>query len=95
MVVTALHFWIFATLEGCECILGTRMRARPQFLVYESDGLHHWRFIANNGETVAISPEGYESEIECLDAIDALQDQAKSAPVVDHLFDPTPLAIVR
>lgn len=71
------------------------MRARPQFLVYEADGLHHWRFIANTGETLAVSPHGYESEIECLDAIDALQDQARAAPVVDHLFDPTPLAIVR
>jgi uncharacterized protein YegP (UPF0339 family) len=42
-----------------------------------------------------VSPEGYNSELDCLDAIDALQDQAAGAAIVDRLFDPTPLAVVR
>ncbi len=71
------------------------MPVRQQFLVYQSNGKHHWKFVANTGEIVAVSPEGYNSETDCLDAIEALQDQAPQAAIVDRLFDPTPLAVVR
>jgi len=71
------------------------MHTRQQFLVYQSSGQHHWKFVTNNGVIVAESPCGYDSESECLDAIEALQDQASAAAIVDRLFDPTPLAVVR
>jgi uncharacterized protein YegP (UPF0339 family) len=71
------------------------MHARQQFLVYQSNGQHHWKFVANNGVIVAESPCGYDGEQECLDAIEAVQDQAAAAAIVDRLFDPTPLAVVR
>ncbi len=71
------------------------MHPRQQFLVYQSNGQHHWKFVANNGVIVAESPCGYDSEHECLDAIEAIQDQAAAAAIVDRLFDPTPLAVVR
>lgn len=68
---------------------------RQQFLVYQSNGKHHWKFVALGGEIVAVSPDGYDSEDDCLEAIDSLQEQARSAAIVDRLFDPTPLAVVR
>ena len=68
---------------------------RQQFFVYQADGKHHWKFVINGGEIVAVSPEGYDSEAECLDAIEAVQEQASEAAIVDRLFDPTPLAVVR
>ena len=68
---------------------------RQQFLVYQSNGKHHWKFVALGGEIVAVSPDGYDSEDDCLEAIDSLQEQAQSAAIVDRLFDPTPLAVVR
>lgn len=71
------------------------MHARQQFLVYQSNGQHHWKFVAIGGETVAVSPSGYDTEHECLEAIEAVQDQAAAAAIVDRLFDPTPLAVVR
>lgn len=71
------------------------MPARQQFLVYQANGQHHWKFVANNGEIVAVSPQGYESESDCLEAIESVQDQAPAAAIVDRLFDPTPLAVVR
>lgn len=71
------------------------MPVRPHFLVYQSNGKHHWKFVANGGEIVAVSPDGYENEDDCLEAIDAIQDQASAAAIVDRLFDPTPLAVVR
>ncbi|CAN5789319.1 hypothetical protein BH23ACT12_BH23ACT12_22230 [soil metagenome] len=71
------------------------MPVRQQFFVYQSSGKHHWKFVANIGEIVAVSPEGYDSESGCLDAIEAIQDQAAAAAIVDRLFDPTPLAVVR
>jgi uncharacterized protein YegP (UPF0339 family) len=71
------------------------MPIRQQFLVYQANGKYHWKFIANTREIVAVSPEGYDSESECLEAIDMIQDQAIGAPVVDRLFDPTPLSLVR
>jgi uncharacterized protein YegP (UPF0339 family) len=71
------------------------MPTRQQFLVYQSNGLYHWKFVANTRDIIAVSAEGYESESDCLEAIDMIQEQARSAPVVDRLFDPTPLAVVR
>ncbi|HVL52622.1 MAG TPA: YegP family protein [Actinomycetota bacterium] len=71
------------------------MPVRQQFLVYQSNGKHHWKFVANTGVIVAVSPEGYDNEHECLDAIEAVQDQASNAAIVDRLFDPTALAVVR
>ena len=71
------------------------MPVRQQFLVYQSNGMHHWKFVANTGHIVAVSPEGYDNEADCLEAIEAIQDQAPAAAIVDRLFDPTPLAIVR
>ncbi len=71
------------------------MPIRQQFLVYQVNGKYHWKFVANTRETVAVSPEGYDSEGECLEAIDMIQEQARTAPVVDRLFDPTPLSLVR
>ena len=75
--------------------MDSRMPIRQQFLVYQSNGLYHWKFVANTRDIIAVSAVGYESESDCLEAIDMIQDQARSAPVVDRLFDPTPLAIVR
>ncbi|MGQ0678908.1 MAG: YegP family protein [Actinomycetota bacterium] len=71
------------------------MRFREQFLVYQANGQYHWKLAANTKRIVAVSPEGYESESECLEAIELIQEQAPSAAIVDRLFDPTPLAIVR
>jgi uncharacterized protein YegP (UPF0339 family) len=34
------------------------MHARQQFLVYQSNGQHRWKFVANNGVIVAESPCG-------------------------------------
>lgn len=74
---------------------GRKMPARQQFLVYQERGKYHWKFIANTRGVVAISAQGYETEADCLEAIDLLQDQAPGAPVVDRLFDPTPLVLIR
>lgn len=71
------------------------MPIRQQFVVYRCNGLYHWKFVANTRAVVAVSPEGYETESECLEAIDLIQDQARSAPVVDRLFDPTPLVVLK
>ena len=71
------------------------MPTREQIVVYQERGKYHWKFVANTREVVAISPEGYDTESDCLEAIDLLQDQAPTAPVVDRLFDPTPLSLVR
>jgi uncharacterized protein YegP (UPF0339 family) len=71
------------------------MPIRQQFLVYQVNGKYHWKFVANTREIVAVSPEGYDSEAECLESIDMIQDQAQTAPVVDRLFDPTPLSLVK
>jgi uncharacterized protein YegP (UPF0339 family) len=86
---------LFATLCVRRSILCFRMHARQQFLVYQSNGKHHWKFVANGGDILAVSPDGYENEEDCLEAIDAIQDQAPAAAIVDRLFDPTPLAVVR
>lgn len=71
------------------------MPTRQQFLVYRSDGKYHFKFIANTRQVIAVSAQGFDSEAQCLEAIDMMQDQAAAAPVVDRLFDPTPLAVVR
>jgi uncharacterized protein YegP (UPF0339 family) len=71
------------------------MPIRQQFIVYQANGKYHWKFVANTREIVAVSPGGYDSEGECLEAIDMIRDQAPTAPVVDRLFDPTPLALVK
>ena len=68
---------------------------RQQFFVYQVNGKHHWKFVSNSGEIVAVSPEGYDCETDCLDAIEVIQEQAAEAAIVDRLFDPTPLAFVR
>lgn len=70
------------------------MPVRQQFLVYQANGKHHWKFVSNTGDIVAVSPVAYDSENDCLEAIEALQDQASNAAIVDRLFDPTPLAVV-
>lgn len=71
------------------------MPVRQQFLVYQSNGKHHWKFVAIGGEIIAVSPEGYDDESDCLEAIEAIQEQAPGAAIIDRLFDPTPLAVVR
>jgi hypothetical protein len=55
---------------------------RYKFQIFkDAAGEFRWRFVAPNGQTVAVSGEGYKSRQSCLDGIDLVKTHAPGAPV--------------
>lgn len=45
-------------------------------------GQYRWRFVATNGETIAVSSESYVRKADCEHGIALLKRDAPSAPVI-------------
>lgn len=55
-----------------------------QFQIYvDKAGEHRWRFVADNGEPIADSGEGYKNKSDCEHAIQLVKTLASEAPVVE------------
>ena len=53
------------------------------FVVFrDSAREYRWRFVATNGETLAVSSEGYKTEADCRHAIALVKGDAPDAPVI-------------
>ena len=57
----------------------------PKFEIYfDKAGLYRYRLIANNGESIAMSEEGYKSKSGCLNGIKSVSVNAPSAEIIDE-----------
>ena len=57
----------------------------PKFEVYiDKSGLYRYRLIASNGESIAMSEEGYKSKSGCLNGIKSVSVNAPSSEIVDE-----------
>jgi uncharacterized protein YegP (UPF0339 family) len=57
----------------------------PKFEVYlDKAGLYRYRLIASNGESIAMSEEGYKSKSGCMNGIKSVSVNAPSAEIVDE-----------
>ena len=57
----------------------------PKFEVYiDKSGLYRYRLIASNGESIAMSEEGYKSKSGCLNGIKSVSVNAPNAEIVDE-----------
>ena len=64
------------TVEGKTC---------PKFEVYfDKAGLYRYRLIASNGESIAMSEEGYKSKSGCMNGIKSVATNAPSAEIIDE-----------
>ncbi len=50
----------------------------------DTAGYFRWRFVASNGQIVAVSGEGYTSKQSCQHGIQQVKTYAPAAPVDDH-----------
>lgn len=50
----------------------------------DTAGYFRWRFVASNGQIVAVSGEGYTSKQSCQHGIQQVKAYAPAAPVDDH-----------
>ena len=57
----------------------------PKFEVYlDKAGLYRYRLIASNGESIAMSEEGYKSKSGCLNGIKSVSVNSPDAEIVDE-----------
>ena len=57
----------------------------PKFEVYlDKAGLYRYRLIASNGESIAMSEEGYKSKNGCLNGIKSVSINAPDAEIIDE-----------
>lgn len=57
----------------------------PKFEVYfDKAGLYRYRLIASNGESIAMSEDGYKSKSGCLNGIKSVSVNAPNAEIVDE-----------
>ena len=57
----------------------------PKFEVYfDKAGLYRYRLIASNGESIAMSEEGYKSKSGCMNGIKSVSLNAPGAEIVDE-----------
>ena len=57
----------------------------PKFEIYlDKAGLYRYRLIASNGESIAMSEEGYKSKSGCMNGIKSVSVNAPSAEIVDE-----------
>ena len=57
----------------------------PKFEVYlDKAGLYRYRLIATNGESIAMSEEGYKSKSGCMNGIKSVSVNANDATVIDE-----------
>ena len=57
----------------------------PKFEIYfDKAGLYRYRLIATNGESIAMSEEGYKSKSGCLNGIKSVAVNAKDAEIIDE-----------
>ena len=57
----------------------------PKFEIYiDKAGLYRYRLIATNGESIAMSEEGYKSKSGCLNGIRSVSVNANDAAIIDE-----------
>ncbi|MBR2650590.1 MAG: DUF1508 domain-containing protein [Clostridia bacterium] len=57
----------------------------PKFEIYfDKAGLYRYRLIATNGESIAMSEEGYKSKSGCLNGIKSVAVNAPNADIIDE-----------
>jgi len=57
----------------------------PKFEIYiDKAGLYRYRLLATNGESIAMSEEGYKSKNGCLNGIKSVSVNAVNADIVDE-----------
>ena len=57
----------------------------PKFEIYlDKAGLYRYRLIASNGESIAMSEEGYKSKGGCLNGIKSVSVNSPDAEIVDE-----------
>ena len=57
----------------------------PKFEIYfDKAGLYRYRLIASNGESIAMSEEGYKSKTGCLGGIKSVAVNAPNAEIIDE-----------
>lgn len=57
----------------------------PKFEIYlDKAGLYRYRLIASNGESIAMSEDGYKSKNGCLNGIKSVSINAPDAEIVDE-----------
>ena len=60
----------------------------PKFEIYfDKAGLYRYRLIASNGESIAMSEDGYKSKSGCLNGIKSVAINAVNAEVIDETTD--------
>lgn len=60
----------------------------PKFEIYfDKAGLYRYRLIASNGESVAMSEEGYKSKSGCLNGIKSVANNAVDAEIIDQSIE--------
>ena len=60
-------------------------KACPKFEVYlDKAGLYRYRLIASNGESIAMSEEGYKSKSGCMNGIKSVSVNSPDAEIVDE-----------
>lgn len=63
----------------------TESKTCPKFEVYfDKAGLYRYRLIASNGESIAMSEDGYKSKNGCLNGIKSVSVNAPNAEIVDE-----------
>lgn len=61
----------------------------PKFEVYfDKAGLYRYRLIATNGESIAMSEDGYKSKSGCMNGIRSVAVNAPNAEVIDETVAP-------
>ncbi|MBQ4509620.1 MAG: DUF1508 domain-containing protein [Clostridia bacterium] len=57
----------------------------PKFEIYlDKAGLYRYRLIASNGESIAMSEEGYKSKNGCLNGIKSVSVNSPDAEIIDE-----------
>ena len=57
----------------------------PKFEIYfDKAGLYRYRLIATNGESIAMSEEGYKSKSGCMNGIKSVANNAPNAEIIDE-----------
>ena len=60
----------------------------PKFEIYiDKAGLYRYRLIASNGESIAMSEEGYKSKNGCLNGIKSVSVNAPDSEIVDETLN--------
>ena len=60
----------------------------PRFEIYfDKAGLYRYRLIAANGESIAMSEEGYKSKTGCVGGIKSVAQNAPDAEIIDETVE--------